>query len=54
MTAEQVKFFLEWAVMRAQVALLDNGIIPHEPIVKSLEHQIMSLMTQVEFRMGVK
>ena len=54
MTTEQIKFFLEWAVLRAQTALLDNGIVPSDAVVESLERQIMRLMTQVEFRMGVK
>jgi hypothetical protein len=52
MTTEQVKFFLEWAVLRANQALLENGILITEATGQSIKSQIMRLMTQVEFRMA--
>jgi hypothetical protein len=52
MTTEQVKFFLEWAVLRANQALLENGVLITEATGQSIKSQIMRLMTQVEFRMA--
>lgn len=52
MTTEQVKFFLEWAVLRAKLALNENWVTITPELAESLESQIMRLMKQVEFRMA--